>query len=127
MLSCSSCLAEISDFERLNPCVRCGSVARTLSVNVADTAATFREGITVKNYVGGAGAKETRLRYTIKSDIPGHRALDGLPTLESQIIDKKNDMYEHKITDEDGNVLHHEKHRLTEHQGRGSAKFKKPQ
>jgi hypothetical protein len=102
-------------------------MARTLSVNVADTAATFRDGITLDKFVGGSGGKKKRFRHRIKSQVPGYRKSDGLPTRETQIIDKEADVYEHKITDEDGNVLYHQKHRLTEHQGRGSAKLKKPE
>jgi len=44
---------------------------------------------------------------------------------ETQIIDKERDLYQHTIVDEDGNVLQHEVHRLSQHQGRGSARFKK--
>jgi hypothetical protein len=80
----------------------------------------------LEKYAGGSEGKKKRFRLRVKTALPAFRKSDGLPVRETQIIDKERDFYQHTIMDEDGNVLHDETHRLSEHQGRGSAKFKSP-
>ena len=121
---CGHCGAELHERADESPRIPCdcGSVARRIEVEAFDAILQPRSGIMVKKYLGGK-SKKKGLVLTVKTELPTYRQ-DGLPVRETQVIDRENDRYVHKITDEEGNVLYENPkgERLTEHRGFGSGK-----
>jgi hypothetical protein len=54
------------------------------------------------------------------------RKADGDYVDKERLIDRENDRYKERVVTEDGEVLRDVDEPLRVHQGRGSAKFKKP-
>jgi hypothetical protein len=82
-----------------------------------------------KEICGWLGGKEEKVSPQRQDRAPRLSEIRWSPGTGEQSIDKERDLYQHTIVDEEGIVLHDETdetHRLSEHQGRGSAKFKRP-
>lgn len=74
--------------------------------------------------IAGSSSQSRRKGWRIKfRDVPSVQVRDGRLTREMLLLDKEQDLAEHRITSlEDGTVIYHSRERLTEHRGRGSAK-----
>jgi ribosomal protein S27AE len=103
--------------EQRTRCGKCGSTKRTHQCSITETVIA-RDGIGMK--AKRTGEKKPYIEDLAKPDYS--KSLDKLVYRE-RIIDRDNDQYYEKLTDyESGEVIHHCKEPLSQHQGHGAAK-----
>jgi uncharacterized Zn finger protein (UPF0148 family) len=118
--TCSKCGAPAFDEAARQPCLVCGSTARTMSV-AAKLEATSAIYVKTRSLHREGGRKVVR-EETVGDDF---RRKTKKWNFMRRLIDWKNDWYEETFRDRDtGQILYHQAHRLTEHRGHGSAKSK---
>lgn len=127
ILVCSDCGCELPPEwirqTNLPPCPDCGSEKRVLNVVV-------RENLCVRDSLRAKlrndalpSKKKTRIELFTGAEL---RKSDGKWMDKVRLINKIDDRYlEHVVDPETGAVVHHTEESVREHQGHGSAKFKK--
>lgn len=119
-------------------CPKCGSTYTTQIITINDSIPLPREYFVLKainpTYQASRGkTKSGDLKKPVYEYHHGSnpikdaklRKKHGDFIILKRIIDLENDQYYEKCTTEEGMILRECKEKLTEHQGRGSAKFKK--
>lgn len=125
-VECSECgilLGELANDTNRLPCPECGSMKRTIHLQLSDTIDhPVVEMIDMKvKKPSLTGSRKLRLH--IKSGQELSRRL-GRYVNKERVLDKDNDQYLEIVTDPlTGEVLHHCDEPLSKHQGHGSAKF----
>lgn len=123
-MSCADC-GEVIRVGDLTQCPKCGSHRLALSVRetVAPPLVSVFFEATDPSRTGGK-KKRMRIWGHVRWE-PSHM-LGGALVRVRQLFDKEADRYIHEVVTKDGEVLHHQDHRLKDHQGHGSAKAAKP-
>lgn len=123
-VQCSNCksfyIKEAPDEKERNKCPDCGKICRVLYMDVSNDLGIYDQ----------LGTKQKRpgKKKPINEQISGYELTRATNTysIKSRVIDRENDYYFEEIIDpETGEVLHHREEKLSEHYGRGSAKFQK--
>ena len=106
------------------PCPHCPSTARNVSVAITEEVAfTVYDSMRAKNRRKDLPSKD-KLRTDIIAGFELHRKT-GKWYKKDRVIDRDNDYYLERIVDpETGEVIRECEEKLSEHQGRGSAKPK---
>lgn len=123
---CGRCNGEVDEepgaaLEQRAPCPNCGSTARAVGVFLSDTI-EMRSSLSIKAKAGGKG--KPFMTQKIGSSL-FHRT--GRWHFIEQLVDRRNNRYKKKIVDEEtGEVLRDDDGLLTDHQGFGSAKERRP-
>jgi hypothetical protein len=126
-IKCNACgclLTEGGEEMNPSPCPECGATSRHVSLLIdEDSTITFYESVR-----GKTSRPSLRSKDKLRADVfSGH---DQSKTyrkwyLKERIVDKDRDYYMEKLTDpETGKIVHFCEQKLSEHQGRGSAKKK---
>lgn len=112
------------DFTKdLQECPFCHSPNFTVTATIKEKMQISEKAV---KYEGKApnrtGKKKVRVEWGVerKSSL---LTKSGFATVE-RLINRESDKYFEKVTDEEGNVIHHCDEKLTDHFGHGSAKFK---
>ena len=120
-VQCSGCgtpLQEPTRIEDREPCPTCGSLARTVNASFTDTVQA-RERLNLKARHGDVGEVKP-YREQINGD-ELHRD-SGEWHRVSRVVDREDDRYTERITDEAGNVVREVDEPLSDHRDRGAAK-----
>lgn len=125
-ISCGACGAVAEEDEPAvdvpPTCSACGS-ANCRAVLIGSTVLTIRDRVEGWVLTPARPSKKRAAEHFISgADI---RRSTGELVEKIRHIDRENDRYYEKVTDEAGVVLHHVDEPLSEHWGHGSAKFKK--
>lgn len=121
---CTDCGAAIDivadNLQSRTQCNVCGSTRRTYTVDITEKI-TAIDGYALK--AKRIGQKKS---YIEDRSLPDYsRSREKHVRLE-RIIDRDNDRYFEKVTDyQTGEIIHHCEEPLSQHQGHGSAKYKK--
>ena len=127
------CLTIIGKFDeppqpKTITCPTCGTQEMSICTVVEDgcnLATTVKETLAIFQAPEGSNPKKKFFQQTIIGDDYSHSHEKWVH--KTRVIDKRNDHYHEKVTDpETGEVIHEQAHPLSEHQGHGCAKFKKP-
>jgi hypothetical protein len=105
------------------PCPVCGSLSRLVHVYAHDSVKVHESiGLVQKRpgFVGRSGRSKGGVVMRLFSG--AEQSADGTWVHKVSLFDRLNDRRYERVTDEDGNLLHHQDHPLTEHRGHGSDK-----
>jgi len=123
-VKCADCLTILDEapsipVEQRTACQNCGSTARVLEAEIAETM-TLRDALGIKIRRGAGG----RPFYEAKSGADLYRAT-GRWMERHLVVDRENDRYVERVSDpETGEVVHVCEEPLSEHRGHGTAKKK---
>lgn len=123
---CADCGATIAPeadaLDMRRPCDACGSTKCVHSVSIMETLVA-RDGYGLK-----AKRPGQKKPYVEDLSMPDYSHSRGKHVHRQRVIDRDNDQYFEKITDyETGEVIHHCKEPLSQHQGHGDGKRKNNQ
>ena len=105
------------DKER-RPCPECGSVRRLINIQVSDEIKVYEQFRVKQKEEGTSGF------VLDQTDGDDYTKSSGRYNKKVRIIDRKNDKYYECVTNsETGEVMHLRDEKLSEHYGRGTAKF----
>lgn len=118
-IMCNNCRALLPD--TATPCPKCGGIERTVSVKFMDCINILHNIKIVAKDPSKTGKKKVQLEF-----ITGHdKSHSGEIMHKERLIDKKNNRYFEKVINSKGEVIREADEKLKDHQGHGSAKFKK--
>ena len=128
---CTDCSAELPSAwahqsAPENPCPKCGSVKRSIDINIVEDAGLeFHDGMRLKSRdVTLPSKKNPKVDIFSGADL---RKSDNTWMSKERVIDKDRDLYRETVIDpKTGEVIRQTYERLSDHQGHGSAKTRPP-
>lgn len=125
-VTCGDCGISIDDDTQngnIEPCPNCGSKSRNVDITINDFATAY-DSLRVQQR-DLSKKSEDKLRVDSFSGYEHSHKLNKLVE-KKRLIDKNDNRYHEKVTDPDTKEIIHEcDEKLSEHQARGYAKFKK--
>ena len=118
---CGRLLGERTDAIAASPCPHCGCLERDITIEFTDEAPRPHDSLEGKMKPAGGG--NPVYEFFEGDDL---QKSTGKWMTKERIIDRQNDKYREKVTDqESGTVIHHCEEPLSQHRSHGSAKHKK--
>lgn len=125
-MNCIDCGADRTDYDLPTgphePCRSCGSTRRNVAVSISvafrlDGHVAYHANHPSKNY-----RKGSKSRPGLETWGGEQQSADGVYREVRRVVDREGNRYEETVTNPDGTLRRSESHKLSEHQGHGSAK-----